>query len=204
MNNSGKLNQKGKGSKSNNYETNTKTEDLVLAETAYMIPETQTSIEDLSEMEIKNAIVLENGTTSIDFMMPEEERKILEQSLNKYSDMKELRNVLNVAKQNKKLSEDIETLNQISKADTLINNIFDIMNNPENLQKINEYIQQKLAEGADVGKVYKEIGLMNKAMMDAREGMINRLGTSNSGKRTRIALKFTNDDGQDFQLGAEF
>lgn len=201
-NKSGKLNQKGIGSKANNFETNTRTEDLVLAETAFLVPNKETNITSVTEEEVENAIVMENGVTSIDFMLPEEEREILSKNLNKYSDMKKMKDILNIAKQTKVVSEEVETLNQISKSDKLINQIFDVMTDEKNIEKINEYIQQKL-EAGDVAKAYKELGLMNKAMIDAREGMINRINTTASGKKTKIALKFTNDSGQDFQLGAE-
>ena len=163
-------NKKTTGSKSNNYETNTKTEDLALAETTYLIPSNEVPVEELTEEQIDNAVVMENGVTSIDFMLPQEEYEILSKNINKYSDTKKMKNLLNIAKQTKLL--------------------------------INEYIQQKL-EAGDVAKAYKELGLMNKAMIDAREGMINRINTTESGKKTRIALRFTNDSGQDFQLGAE-
>lgn len=202
VNKSGKMNQQNRGSKSNNFETNTKTEDLALAEAMYLTPAEETKVEDIPVEEINNVLVYENGVTSIDFMMPEEERKIIENNINKYSDMTKLKKVLNVAKQNKVLSEEIETLNLIAKTDKLTNQIFDVMTSPENIQKLNEYIQQKL-EAGDVAKAYKEIGLMNKAMLDARDGMINKLRTNDSGKKSRVVLKFTNNDGQDFQLGAE-
>lgn len=199
-NKSGKMNQSYSGSKSNNFETNTKTEDLALAETVFL-PSKQENLP--TEEEIKEAVVYENGATSIDFMLPEDERKILEKNLNQYSDMEKMQKVLNMAKKNKLLKEEVETLNQISKADELINNMYDIMNDPKNIEMINQYIRQKLEAGQDVAKAYKEIGLMNKAMMDAREGMLNKLRAGKSGKKAKIALKFTNDSGDDFQLGAE-
>ena len=114
-----------------------------------------------------------------------------------------MQKVLSMAKKNKVIKEDVETLNQIAKADELINNIYDIMNDDRNLEMIGKYIRQKLANGQDVSKAYKELGLMNKAMMDAREAMLNKLKSGKSGKKAKIALKFTNDDGEDFQLGAE-
>lgn len=199
-NKSGKMNQAYKGSKSNNYETNTQTDDLALAEVVLQ-PTKQEILP--TEQEIQDAVVYENGVTSIDFMMPEDEREILEKNLNQYSDMEKMQKVLNMAKKNKIIKEDIETLNQIAKADELINNMYDIMNDPENLEMINKYIRQKLESGQDVAKAYKEIGLMNKAMIDAREGMVNKLRAGKSGKKAKIALKFTNDSGEDFQLGAE-
>ena len=81
--------------------------------------------------------------------------------------------------------------------------MFDVMNNTNNIDKINQYIRLKLEAGKDVAKAYKEIGLMAKAMIDAREGMINKMKTNKSGKNMKIAVKFTNDSGEDFQLGAE-
>lgn len=199
-NKSGKINQANSGSKSNNYETNVKTEDLALAETI-LLPKKQEVLP--TEEEINEAIVYENGITSIDFMMPEDEREILEKNLNTYSDVEKMQKVLSIAKKNKLLKEDVETLNQVSKADVLINNIYDIMNDPRNLEMINKYIRQKLDAGQDVAKAYKELGLMNKAMLDAREGMLNKMRASKSGKKAKIALKFTNDNGEDFQLGVE-
>lgn len=200
-NRSGKMNQQWSGSKSNNFETNTKTEDLVLAESAYLVQNEEDR--ELTETEIREAIVFENGVTSLDFMLPEEEREILDNNLNKYSDMEKMKKALNMAKKNKLLSEEVKTLGQIAKANELIDNMFDVMNNPENIDMINQYIRQKLEAGQDVAKAYKEIGLMAKAMIDAREGMINKMKTNKSGKNMKIAVKFTNDSGEDFQLGAE-
>jgi len=199
-NRSGKINQANSGSKSANFETNTRTDDLALAETAFLVPKEETEITD---EDVEKAIVYEGGVTSIDFMMPEEERKILEQNLNNYGDMEKMQKVLNIAKKNKLLHEDVQTLNQVAKTDQLINNIFDIMNNPDNLEMINKYIRQKLESGQDVTKAYKEIGLMNKAMIDAREGMLKRMRAANNGKKAKIALKFTNDSGEEYTLGAE-
>jgi hypothetical protein len=197
-NKSGKMNQSNSGSKINNLETNTKTEDLALAETMYM---TQKKDIEITDDIVQDAIVYENGATSIDFMLPEEEREILEKNLNNYSDMEKMQKALSMAKKNKLLHEDVQSLNQIAKADELINNMFDIMNDPRNLEMINEYIRQKLESGQDVAKAYKEIGLMNKAMMDAREGMINKMKAGKSGKNAKIALKFTNGDGEETQIG---
>lgn len=202
-NKSGKMNQSNRGSISNNYETNTKTEDLALAETAFLVPNGQSETTQVEDEEISKALVYENGVTSIDFMLPEDERAILEENLNKYGDIKKMQQVLNEAKKNKLLKEEVETLNQISKADQLINNMYEVMNDPRNIEMINQYIRQKLEAGQDVAKAYKEIGLMNKAMMDAREGMLNKLRAGKSGKKAKIALRFTNDSGEDFQLGAE-
>lgn len=200
-NKSGKINQANKGLKFVNYETNTHTDDLALANTAFLIPNEEE--QKISEQKVQDAVIYENGVTSLDFMLPDDEREILDRNLNNYSDMEKMKKALNLAKKNKLLSEDVKTLNQISKANELIDNMFDVMNNPENIDMINQYIRQKLENGQDVAKAYKEIGLMAKAMIDAREGMISKMKTNKSGKNMKIAIKFTNDSGEDFQLGAD-
>lgn len=200
-NRSGKINQIGRGTKSINLDTDTKTDDLALANSMFLVPKEEN--EEITEEQIQNAVIYENGVTSLDFMLPDDEREILDKNLNNYSDMEKMKKALNLAKKNKLLSEDVKTLGQIAKADELINNMFDVMNNPENIEMINQYIRQKLENGQDVAKAYKEIGLMAKAMIDAREGMISKMKTNRSGKNMKIAIKFTNDSGEDFQLGAD-
>ena len=191
--------QTNTGSKSNNFITDTRTEDLVLAESTFLVPTEQ---KEVSEEEIQEAIVLPDGATSIDFMMPEQEREILEKNLNLYGDMEKMKKMLNVAKSNKMISEDLKTLEFVSKTGELSDRIFDLMLNEDNLAVLEAYIQRKFEEG-DVAKAYKEIGMMNKALLDARETMLQKMKTGRSGKKARIALKFTNDSGEDFQLGAD-
>ena len=192
--------EKYKKSISSMYESTPNTGDKALAE---IITSGSNQEVIATQEEIQDAIVYENGVTSIDFMLPEDEREILEANLNQYSDMEKMKKVLSMAKKNKVMKEEVETLNQIAKADELINNMYDIMNDPRNLEMIGKYIRQRLANGQDVSKAYKELGIMNKAMMDARENMLNKLKAGKSGKKAKIALKFTNDEGEDFQLGAE-
>lgn len=191
--------QTNTGSKSNNFLTDTRTEDLVLAESAFLVPEEK---KEITNEDIEEAIVLPNGATSIDFMMPEQEREILEKNLNVYGDMEKMRKLLNTAKANKNITEDLKTLELISKTGELSERIFDLMLNEDNLAVLEQYIQRKFEEG-DIAKAYKEIGMMNKALLDARETMLQKMRTGKSGKKAKIALKFTNDSGEDFQLGAE-
>lgn len=191
--------QTNTGSKSNNFLTDTRTEDLVLAESTFLSPEGKKEIKDA---DVEQAVVLPNGATNIDFMMPEEEREILEKNLNVYGNMEKMKNLLNVAKVNKTISEDLKTLELISKTGELSDRIFDLMLNEDNLAVLEAYIQRKFEEG-DIAKAYKEIGLMNKALLDARETMLQKMKAGKSGKKAKIALKFTNDSGEDFQLGAE-
>lgn len=187
------------GSKSISYETDTSLSDLVIAEST-MLPAKQEV--EVTPQDIQDAIVYPNGATSIDFMMPEDEREILEKNLNQYGDMEKMKKLLNTAKANKVISEDLKTLELISKTGELSNKIFDMMTDPTNLAVLEQYIQRKFEEG-DIAKAYKEIGMMNKAMLDARETMLQKVKSGNSGKKAKIALKFTNDNGEDFVLGAD-
>ena len=116
--------------------------------------------------------------------------------------MEKMKKLLNTAKSNKVITEDLKTLELISKTGELSNRIFDLMLNEDNLTVLEEYIQRKFEEG-DIAKAYKEIGMMNKALLDARETMLQKMRTGKNGKKAKIALKFTNDSGEDFQLGAE-
>lgn len=199
-NKSGKQNQAYKGSKSNNFETNTKTKDLVLANTVFLPVEKQA--EEISEAEIQDAVVYSNDVTSIDFIMPEDERQILEKNLNLYGDVEKMQKTLNIAKKNKMLSEDLRNLEIASELGELIENMNKILGSSKNLAVLDKYIENLLEKG-DVAKAYKEAGLMNKAMMDAREGVLQKMRANKTGKTAKIALKFTNDSGEDFQLGAE-
>lgn len=198
-NKSGKLNNQWQGSKANNFETNTKTEDLALAESMYIIPKNEEA--EISDNDIQNAIVYENGVTSIDFMLPEDEREILEKNLNNYGNMEKMQKTLNIAKKNKLLSEEIRSLNQIEKVDSFIDNMADILADESLKDAIMSQLIQQVENGEDVTKSIKQLGLTTKAFMDAREGMINRLKTNKSGKNMKIAVKFTNDSGEDTELG---
>ena len=72
------------GSKSINFDTNTSTGDLAMVETAFLAPKTEVNITD---EDVEKAVILPNGATSIDFMMPADEREILEKNLNLYGDV---------------------------------------------------------------------------------------------------------------------
>ena len=194
-----RINQSNRGSKSNNLETNARPEDLALMQ-VMMTPQTQ-KVEATDE-QINDAVVYNGEVTSIDFMMPEEERAILEQNLNVYGDVKQMQKVLNAAKRNRLISEEIKSLELIGKTGDVSSKLFDMMIDPKNLATLEKYLQRKFEEG-DIAKAYKEVGLTAKLMLDAREAMQNKMKAGKSGKTAKIALKFTNDNGEDFQLGAE-
>lgn len=194
-----RINQSYRGSKSNNLETNARPEDLALMQV--MLTPQEQKVEATDE-QIKDAVVYNGEVTSIDFMMPEDEREIIEKNLNVYGDVKEMQKVLNAAKRNKLISEEIKSLELISKTGNVSSQLFDMMVDPKNLATLQKYLQRKFEEG-DIAKAYKEVGLTAKLMLDAREAMQNKLKAGKSGKSAKIALKFTNDNGEDFQLGAE-
>ena len=187
------------GSKSNNFETNASQADFEMINTAFLVPKEEVNATD---KDVEEAVVYDGEVTSIDFMLPENERAILEKNLNMYGDVKEMQKVLNIAKNNKLISEDIKTLELVSKTGEFSNKLFDLLMDEKNLAVLQEYIRRKFDEG-DIAKAYKEVGLLNKAMLDARETMINKLKMTKTGKSAKIALKFTNDNGEDIQLGAE-
>lgn len=187
---------KNVGSKSANFQTMPTTEEIEFMKTMLI----SSNSKENQEQE-ENIVVLPNGTPTIDFMMPENEREIIEQNLNIYSDFQKMQKVLNIAKKNKKISEDIKSLGLITKAGDVSNTLLDVLNNPDNIKRLNQYIQRKFDEG-DIAKAYKEVATAAKIMLDARDEMEKRLNTQNNKKNAKIALKFTNDNG-DFQLGVD-
>ena len=72
--------------------------------------------------------------------MPEKEREILEKNLNLYGDMDKMKKVLNVAKSNKVISEELKSLELISKTGELSDRIFELMLKEENLEVLEQYI----------------------------------------------------------------
>lgn len=157
---------------------------------------------EITDEQIDNAIVYSNEVTSIDFMMPENEREIVEKNLNLYSDLEKMQKVLNIAKKNKRISEDIKTLELISKSGEVSNLLFDILTDEETVSAVRENIKEQI-KGGDVMKGYKNLATANKILLDAREEMTKRLNSNGNKKNARIALKFTNDNGEDFQLGVD-
>lgn len=192
---------KNVGSKSANFSTVPKTGDIQMVEAA-LTPVLIEEPKEITDEDINNAIVYTNEVTSIDFMMPEQEREILEKNLNQYGDLEKMQKVLSIAKKNKKLSEDIKTLELISKTGQLSNRLFELMLNEKNIEVLEKYMQRKFDEG-DIAKAYKEVGTVSKIILDARQEMVKGLNPKSNNKSARIALKFTNDDGDEFQLGVD-
>ena len=185
-----------------NYEMIPSTEEIALVESMLVSNENDKKSVSVNENDIKEAIVYNNEYTSIDFMMPSDEREILEKNLNVYEDVKKMQEVLAIAKKNKKISEDIKTLELISKAGKLSNQLFDVMTDEDSIRVLIKEFKEKVEKG-ESGKAYKELATANKIMLDARQEMIKGLMAQRNGKSARIDLKFTNDNGNEFQLGVD-
>ena len=185
-----------------NYEMIPSTEEIALVESMLVSNENDKKSVSVNENDIKEAIVYNNEYTSIDFMMPSDEREILEKNLNVYDDVKKMQEVLAIAKKNKKISEDIKTLELISKAGKLSNQLFDVMTDEDSIRVLIKAFKEKVEKG-ESGKAYKELATANKIMLDARQEMIKGLMAQRNGKSARIDLKFTNDNGNEFQLGVD-
>lgn len=192
---------KNRGSKSANFETLPSTDEVAMVEAMMLTPESKET-KEVTDEEVKEAIVYNDAVTSIDFMMPEEEKEILEKNLNLYGNMEQLQKVLNVAKKNKKLSEDIKTLDLISKSGKVSDIMFDILTDEETINALKANIRNQIVEG-DVMKGYKNLATANKIILDAREEMTRRLNSNGNKKNAKIALRFTNDNGETFELGAD-
>lgn len=190
---------KNRGSKSANYATATQRGDRAVIETALAIADEKVEV---TEEDIDNAIVLNNGMTSVDFMMPENERQILEENLNLYSNLEQTQKVLNVAKRNKKISEDIKTLQLISKTGDFANQAFDVLNDDKVLDSLLSAFKKKVEKG-ETGKAVKELATAIKIILDARQDMIKSLNSQGNKKSARIALKFTNESGEEVQMGVD-
>ena len=167
--------------------------------------ESNIDVDSLSENKVLEATVYNGGITSIDFMMPEEERELLEKNLNVYENVEEMQKVLKVAKNNKKISQQIREIEMIDECNDVIRATNSIMANPKNVQIINALIGEAFEKGdlESVSKAYKALGAVNKSMIDARQNLVKNLSTSLNKKNTKIAFKFTNDSGEEFSMGCE-
>lgn len=191
-----------RSNKTVNYALMPSREDIAFIETitAQKVEEEETSI---IEQDAKEALVYSNDVTSIDFMMPEEERKIIEQSLNVYDDQKKVQEVLAIAKKNKKIREDIKNLDFISKEGKLGDQLLNVMTSEESIRVLLQSFHEKMEKG-ESGKAYKELATAYKIISDARQEKIKQLNAQKTGRSARIIAQFKNDNGEEIQIGAEF
>ena len=162
-------------------------------------------ISKVNNDQVFEAVVYDGGITNIDFMMPEDERKLLEKNLDVYENVEQMQKILKIAKNNKKLSQQVRELEMIDECNDVIKSTNQIMSNPRNIQIINELIENAFEKGdlESVSKAYKNLGAVNKSMVDARQNLVKNLSGSLNKKNTKIAFKFTNDNGEEFSMGCE-
>lgn len=195
-----KAKPKSTGSKSTNMVTMPKTQDIALVE-GLLLPKTEGS-KEITQEDIDKALVYNNEITSLDFMNPGDERDILQENINIYNDLEKTKKALTLAKANRKMSEDIKTLKIVSDATEMINKIGDVLADEQSVEMLLEAFREKAAKG-DAAKAYKELATSYKLFIDARNEMLSRLGNGGNKKNAKIALKFTNDSGESFELGAD-
>lgn len=143
-----------------------------------------------------------NDVSSIDFMLPEEEGKILEKNLNVYGDLESTQKVLKEAQRNAKIKQNIKDLKLMEKYSDIIDltqekkiEMLNIILKPEYFEKLAE----KNPESAF--KALKSLGDFDKSNMNAREELRRKISGKSSSKKIKIALKFSNDSGEEFELG---
>lgn len=153
--------------------------------------------------DIEKATVYENGVTSIDFMMPEKEREIIENNLNVYSDLEKANKVLKKATSNMKIRQGIKELEQIDKLGDIIDvgelKLNDMLKNID-LEAFAK-LQQENPEAAS--KAIKNISIAISSMMQVRDSKVKSLNGSTSNKKMKIGIVFKNDSGEETSLGVE-
>lgn len=162
-------------------------------------------VEDNKEDKKENKVVVyENGISSVDFMLPEDERSILEENLNTYSNVEAMQKTLKEAQRNMKLRQNVKDLKLMEKYSELIDmtqstqkEMLDLILQPEYFQSL----AKKNPEEAF--KALKHLGDFNKTNIEARDTLARKLSGNTSNKKFKINLKFSNDSGEEMELGLE-
>lgn len=161
-------------------------------------------IEENKQEKQEEVVVYKNGITSIDFILPSDEREILEKNLNVYSDMEKMNNTLKVAQRNMQIKQKVKDLEMMDKYADLIDvtqkkeaEMLEIVLDPEFFARL----AAKNPEAAF--KALKSIGDFNKTNVEARENLAKRISGKSSNKKFKINLKFSNDSGEEYEFGVE-
>ena len=157
---------------------------------------------ELSKNEVDDVVEYAGGITSIDFMMPEKEREILEKNLNLIDNQEEMQKALVKAEKNAALRQKIRNIEMVDYLTDLIDDTSKLLKNTISRRDVEEYIDRMIQEG-DLGKALKEIGIMNKANIDARNELLRGMGNKQSNKRAKVAVKFTNNSGEETAIFVE-
>lgn len=158
---------------------------------------------EVDDNEVKEATVYENGVTSIDFMMPEEERQILENNLNVYGDVTKANKVLKTATSNMKLRQAIKELEQIDKLGEGIDMGQLKLNEMLKFIDINAYAELQRNDPEAASKAIKNVSIALASMMQVRDNKVKSLTGKTNSKKMRIGIVFKNDSGEETSLGVE-
>ena len=189
------------GNKITDFEKNIKKSDLALPTVISEIQEPE--IIQVDDDEAKEAIVYENGVTSIDFMMPEEERQILENNLNVYGDVNKANKILKKATSNMKLRQAIKELEQIDKLGDGIDIGQLKLNEMLKFIDINAYAELQARDPEAASKAIKNVSIALASMMQVRDNKVKSLTGKTSNKKMKIGIVFKNDNGEETSLGVE-
>lgn len=168
-----------------------------------MLENEMPEVVEVTEKDVKEAAIYQNGVTSIDFMMPEKERQILENNLNVYGDVEKTNKILKSATNNLKIRQGIKELEQIDK----LGDIIDVGQTKlgQMLENINmsSYKNLQSTDPEAASKAVKNVAVALSSMMQVRDNKIKNLNGANSNKKVKIGIVFKNDSGETTSLGME-
>lgn len=187
--------------KASNMETSTYLKDKALPEA--IINDNSTEIIEVKDQDIQDATVYENGITSIDIMMPEKEREILENNLNVYSDIDKTNKILKKATSNMKIRQGIKELEQIDKLGDIIDSGQLKLNDMLKSIDMNAYMKLQKEDPEAASKAIKNVAVAVSSMIQVRDAKVKSLNGSTSNKKMKIGIIFKNDNGEETSLGVE-
>lgn len=158
---------------------------------------------EVTDKQVEDAVVYENGVTSIDFMMPEKEREILENNLNVYQDVDKTNKLLKKATTNMKIRQGIKELEQIDKLGDIIDNGQLKLNQMLQTIDVEAYKKLQSDDPEAASKAIKNISIALSSMIQVRDSKIKSLTGGTSSKKVKIGIIFKNDSGEETSLGVE-
>ena len=187
--------------KSSNFANSTFKSDKAIPEA--IINQEETDIIKVDEKDIQEAMVYDNGVTTIDFMMPEKERQILENNLNVYQNVDKTNKILKKATSNMKIRQGIKELEQIDKLGDIIDNGQLKLNEMLKNIDISAFYKLQETDQEAASKAIKNISIAISSMMQVRDNKVKSLNGSTSNKKVKIGIIFKNDSGEETSLGVE-
>lgn len=160
-------------------------------------------IEEVEEKK-EEVVVYNQEISTVDFMLPEDEKAILSENLNKYSDVDKMQKTLQQAQKNMKLRQNVKDLNLMEKYSELIDLTQDTQRKMLDVILQPEYFEALAKEDPEKAfKALRSLGEFNKTNMVAREDLYKKINGKSSNKKFKIDLKFSNDSGEEYEFGVE-